>query len=782
MTTSTTTNNNQKNAPVIQLVTLFCQNIASAELIHNYHERLASLPVSVINPLAKPRTNSNASNTTKSNNASDDNSSAGQATNQAINYATNHANNLNPLYSTNQPILHTDSGFSYGHFDHNTQQANIQYPNHLLLPLLDSEDNLVNTALIPPVNDKGIQGDMVFEPVRHAKGALIIGSAFNADDDNAKVYLTIDIESAINLYHLYPTATILVCFTSNNLAYVFKQWQFKAKGRLIVPVACHELEQYKTLLADTTAIIYSMEYGIDFPLSNEETRPLIEGAIIYRLNSTDDVNALTDDEKQQLTWDEINAREPFQLLVNETGDPNPYPLNALPTVARNAVTAIAHHAQAPIAMAGQCVLGALSYLAQSYVNAYDRYSNKGKPCSLFILTEGGSGDRKSSCQRLADQRIYERQKTRMHNYHTTLEDYKNGLAQSRTPKQKAEFIENTPLPKNPQTLFKDATLEPIVSAFIRGDVHEVAWVSDEAGQIFGGHTLKGDNRESALGTLTNLWDKGIAERTRSRSNLNESGTAYDVRLTINTLGQKVVLQSVLNDPVMREQGFLPRFIFSAPTSLAGTRLHNSIESWKAKPYKDKRLIQYWQRCTQLLDMPPIKAIDGALNRPVIPLSEEAETMLLDLYNRTESQMSKSGRYAHFKPFASRTVEHAIRIATVLAFFEGIEAITPNLMQSGIQIAQYSLDEWERYNGFIEQDEKLIEADRLENWLLSYCRDNNSSCIPRATILQRVSPKHLRTAKNLNKVLKILTEQNHAREIKIKGKSHIELNPKVLTDK
>ncbi len=736
MTTSTQQNNHDKQKPpnqAMQLVSMFQNNKPTQASIQSYHDRLATLPSTAI---------------------------------------------------VGAELLHTGSGFIYGE----DQQQPPQYANHLLIPLLDSDYNVVNTALIPPPNETGNQGKIEFEPIRHPQGAFIIGKAYDYDSNSTtptnddRVYLVTDIEAGINLYYLYPTATILICFTPANLAYVFKQWQFKAKGRLIVPIACHLLEDYKARLADTTAIIYSMEYDIDFPLTNEEVRPLIEGAIIYRLNSTDTDNSLTDDEKKQLSWTEINEREPFQLLVNEQGDPNAYPLNALPTVARNAVTAIAYHAQAPIAMAGQCVLGALSYLAQPYVNAYDRYTHKGKPCSLFILTEGGSGDRKSSCQRLADQRIYERQKTRMHNYHATLEDYKSGLAQSRTPKQKAEFIENTPPPQNPQTLFKDATLEPIISAFIRGDVHDVAWVSDEAGQIFGGHTLKGDNRESALGALTNLWDKGVAERTRSRSNLNESGTAYDVRLTINTLGQKVVLQGVLNDPVMREQGFLPRFLFSAPASLAGTRLHNSIESWKAKPYQDKRLIHYWQRCTELLDLPPLQTTDGALTRPVIPLSEQAETMLLELYNRTESQMSKNGRYAHFKPFASRTVEHAIRIATVLAFFEGIEAITPNLMQSGIQLAQYSLDEWERYNVKVEFDEKLIEADRLENWLLSYCRDNQAMSVPRATILQRVSPKHLRTAKNLNKVLKILTEQNHAREIKIKGKSHIELNPKLFTDK
>ncbi len=346
-----------------------------------------------------------------------------------------------------------------------------------------------------------------------------------------------------------------------------------------MPIACHLLDEYKGLLAETTAIIYSLAYGIDFPLSNDEVKPLMANAIIERLNAPDGDNPLTEDEKKKLTWKEINDREPFSLLVNEEGEPNAYPLQALPALAQQAVTAIAYYAQAPIAMAGQCVMGALSYLAQPHVNSYNRYSNKGKPCSLFLLTEGASGDRKSSCQRLADQRIYDRQKVRMNGYHNALKEYNQGLAQSKTPKQRADFMDNVLEPKNPQSLFKDATLEPIINTFIQGNVYNVAWTSDEAGQIFGGHTLKGDNRESAIGALTTLWDIGKAERNRSRSNLNASGTAYDVRLTINTLGQKAVLQSVLSDPILREQGFLPRFLFSAPPSLAGTRFHTGMETW-----------------------------------------------------------------------------------------------------------------------------------------------------------------------------------------------------------
>ena len=641
--------------------------------------------------------------------------------------------------------------------------------NSLVLPLVDSNLIPQSVAIIPPAKNE-IEQPPYYEPT--CKGAFLLGEWTGANP----VYVVIDLHGGLRLALAKPDSIVLVCFNTTNLAGVVRDWQFKAKSGLFVPVACHELEGYKTLLTATQAVILSLEYDIYFDETNEEIDSLLSNAKIHRMNDVSSLASLTNEEKQALTWQEINDKEPFILLIDEQGEPNPYPIDALPPVARQAVQAIAYYAQAPLAMAGQCVIGALSYLAQPHVNAYDKNSQHGQPCSLFVLTEGASGDRKSTCQRLADQRIYERQKKKMHQYSENLKDHKVTLASCKTAKDRLEILENHPEPTNPQTLFKDATLEPIISAFIRADIVHGAWVSDEAGQIFGGHTLQGDNKTSALSALTKLWDNGTAERTRSRSNQNESGIAYDVRLTINTLGQKAILETVLNDDVYREQGFLPRFLFSAPASLAGTRLYKDLTAWKANPYNDARLVKYWERCNDLLDIPSFKPIDHDHQRPVIPLSPDAETLLINFYNMVESEMSKGGRFVHLKAFASRAWGNAVRVATVLAFFEGKEAVTAELMQSGIKMAEYSLSEWERYSGYVERDKMIVEADRLENWLIHYCRENNQISVPRADVLQRVTPTNLRKAKALDNVLKILIDNNHIKEVKANNKAYIELNP------
>ena len=109
----------------------------------------------------------------------------------------------------------------------------------------------------------------------------------------------------------------------------------------------------------------------------------------------------------------------------------------------------------------------------------------------------------------------------------------------------------------------------------------------------------------------------------------------------------------------------------------------------------------------------------------------------------------------------------------------IEAVTAELMASGIKMAEYSLSEWERYSGVVERDKAIIEADKLENWLLSYSRKNNLTSVPKADIQQKVTPISMRKAKVLDSVLKILMDNNHAKEIKVNNKAHIELNPLIF---
>lgn len=720
-TNATNKPNNTNHAQM--LFDLFKNNRATKDVLTNYHEGLAHLPAGAI---------------------------------------------------VSKQLVITKGGFNNG------ENSPTKCIDHLLIPLLDSDLNICNTALIPPIDDKGNQAPTVYEPILHPKGAFIIGSPLTKDN---KAYLVTDIQTGLNLYRLDPTATIMICFTPANLAYVAKQWQFKAQGRLCVPIGIHEIDDYKALLTNTNAILYVMEFSIDWEIDPDEVQRLLDNADLHRMNMPTMQASLTADEKKSLSWEEINQREPFSLLINEDGDPNPYPLDAFPPLARQAIQAIAYHAQAPEAMAGNCVLGSLAYLAQPHVNARSFQHQHGEPCSLFVLTEGASGDRKSTCHNLASLRLNEHESKAYNEYLDELETYKIELAGCKTPKEKEQYEAINPKPVNPKSMFADITVDSLVGAYIHDHLTNAYITGGEAGKLLGGHSLSSDNQALTASTYTELWDSGNASRHRSRSNVNGSGVAIDVRLSINMLGQRVILEKVLNSEVLMEQGFMARFLLTAPETMAGKRTHTA-KTWHERPYTDKRLINYWARCVFLLDecRPSRSLEDGRLNRPVINLTPEADTLAMEFYNKTELEVKRSGKYAHLKPFADRALPNAVRIATVLAFFEGKKVITPELMTSGIKIAQHSLDEWQRYNIFIEHDESLKSADRVENWLISYCREHETTIVPRVKIQQGITPSGLRKKKKLEPLLKILMENNHIREVKHDGKASIELNPKVFTDK
>ncbi len=456
-----------------------------------------------------------------------------------------------------------------------------------------------------------------------------------------------------------------------------------------------------------------------------------------------------------------------------------YPIAAFPAVAREAIQAIAGHVQAPIGLTGQCVLGTLAYIAQIHVNAPDRHKPEGMPCSLFILSEGASGDRKSACHDLADKVIKERERLMQEEYNDDLKAY---FSASHDPKDKQDKPQP---PRNPRAIFTDATIESIVSAFVSGDIKNGAWISDEGGHFFGGATMKGDTMKNALGVLVKFFDKGVADRSRSKSNENGSGTVYDVRLMFNLLGQREVLQEALTSPVLRGQGFLPRFIFAASQSLAGDR-PESRETLNRKTYADPRLQRFWQHVGSLLPDPtdPISMQQfreiEANPRPVLELDDAAIDVWLDFYNHTERLQKSEGKYEYMRAFAGRAGELARRVATVFACFEGKTLIDETAMRGACAVVQYSLDEWLRYADATQVSVADQQAQRLEAWLISECRKHGVTMLSRVHVMQFCPIVALRKAKPLNAALKPLCDAN-----RVRGEMHgrikmIAINPDLLT--
>lgn len=647
----------------------------------------------------------------------------------------------------------------------------VSYGNPLILPIYDGQLDIVQCAVLQDgqrvqVIPHGLaKGFARYGDFHHTQSVIItynLEAFFKIAQTGYAVALVV-LPSLCDAHH-----TEFKSFDFEQIQFVIHQLSRSGFDRLYMPVRPEliQLEAFQNLEKNSPVRLLNQ-----FQKAGE-SEFLTE---LLQDDDAEEVKAFLDYAIEQLPplnqWGEL-----LPLVQPETSVNSIYPIHALPPLARDAVLAIAEHVQAPIAMTAQCVIGAMSHIAQAHVNAPHPFNPQGEPCSLYLLTEGQSGSRKSTSRNMADKAIIEHERKQYEQYRRELEQWKCGQA-GLNKKDKEVYGAENPPPNDPSTLYSDITLESIAGLYVDGILNNASIASDEAGQFFGGYTMKGDTRTQAIGGYAKLFDDGFVERTRSKSNLNGSGRAYDVRLTFNLQGQHEVLSDALKDPVLRGQGFLPRFILTIPENLAGTRLQDAIYRSKNANH-DHRLIAYWTRCEYLLDDCPRPQGGQELHngRYVIPMNDEAKEIDASFYNMFEELQGKGKRYEYLQAFASRASQLARRLATVFAYFEGLQWIDAKTLTGACEVVKHSLNEWAMYADIEVKAES--DAERLIKWLVRKCVEQKTSSLSK-TLAMKGAPSHLRKAKEFDPCINELIEFNYVRLVTINKSTYIELNPLLL---
>lgn len=646
----------------------------------------------------------------------------------------------------------------------------VTYSQPLIMPIYDGQLRLVQCAVLQDGQHVSIIPDGL------AKGFAYYGEL----SQDKLIIITHNLEAFFKISQTgYAVVLVLLpslCSSQSNelKAYDFEQIRFVANQlakagykQLYMPTRPEHvnLDPFQQLQQDTAIKLLNQYQKIGI------SEFFIE---LLKDDDVDEVKAFIEVGIQQLSTYEWGKLLP--LAQSETVVHSPYPIHALPPLAREAVMAIAEHVQSPLAMTAQCVIGAMSHIAQAKVNAPHPFSAHGEPCSLYLLTEGQSGSRKSTSRNMADKAIIQYERKQYELYRRDLEQWKSGQA-SLNKKDRETYGAENPPPHDPSTMYSDITLESIAGLYVDGILNNASIASDEAGQFFGGYTMKGDTRTQAIGGYAKLFDDGFVERTRSKSNLNGSGRAYDVRLTFNLQGQHEVLSDALRDPVLRGQGLLPRFLLTVPENLAGTRLQDAVYQSKNANH-DHRLIAYWTRCEYLLDDFPLPQGDQELHngRYVIPMNEQAKAIDLAFYNMFEELQGKGKQYEYLQAFASRASQLARRLATVFAYFEGLQWIDASTLTGACEVVKHSLNEWASYSEVEVRTES--DAEKLIKWLIRKCNTDKVTSIPKVVALKG-APSHLRKAKAFDPCLNELIESSYVRLVTINKTAHVELNPLLL---
>lgn len=514
-------------------------------------------------------------------------------------------------------------------------------------------------------------------------------------------------------------------------------------------------------------------------------------------------------------------------LPQKTVTANPYPIHAFGDDLGAVVKRCAYFAQVPLSWAGQSVLGALSTVAQCFIDA-PLLLGKYTPVSLWLLTQGKSGAGKTALQDLTYNGIYQFTECENRRFEQQIQAYNE--YQSLPPKQKKEFTE----PKEPIDLtpiFTDATIEKILDRYVHDGIKNLSLVSDDGGKFFHGHSMKADTAGSSLASLTNIHSSGRVDKSRVGSNktankFKQKNKAYRCRLTMDIAVQPIIMQGVMSDSLMTEQGFLARFLVCYEPSLMGARQWNTPERLSQSTDTDPLLNRFWHWCYQLLDthqqlangtheMPsgeseqqggnlspfthqarikhPFKRMAdgeyipqlyneyGLPNRQMMRFKDHQTLQKFADFQQSVETLLGNGKLLHdVSSFASRMAENASRIASLLAFYDGEHEITPKYLDNAFALVWYGMNELLGYDD--TQSESKSDEQMAIDWLIKKCHEQKTDRLSYSWVQKNIKPDRLGKREFLQMLTDILGDHYYI-QIEYGGESgrarEIVINPYLL---
>ncbi|WP_279483947.1 YfjI family protein [Aureimonas sp. SK2] len=419
-----------------------------------------------------------------------------------------------------------------------------------------------------------------------------------------------------------------------------------------------------------------------------------------------------------------SSMDPLRL-VPQLGTAESFPLNEMPESLAMAIHGLQERTQAPLSLCAFSALGAIALAGQQMANIIHPAHGASTPLSLFMAVVAKSGERKSSVDRLACAAIDAVEEEAMDSYKQRLEDFGNRKAVWDAQRAKALKVktdigealaecgpEPTP-PASPKMRLSEPTIEGLLREL--RTTPATAVFTAEGGTFLSGHGMTSESKARTITTLTELWDRGDAQRVRA----GVSEHYRRRRVTVWLAFQPAFASAFLGDKLTQEQGFLPRFLLCWPESTIGTRM--------LKDLGETADLRFQQDCeeynrslrTMLRNRAPCD-VPGELNLPAITLSGEPRKAWFAFHNEVEKDAeAETGRFGNaLQPFALRMAENALRLSGLLTLYEDHTArsVTPRAMQAAIAIVRFGMMEAARVIDVAPATAAETEAQDLLTWL------------------------------------------------------------------
>jgi len=450
----------------------------------------------------------------------------------------------------------------------------------------------------------------------------------------------------------------------------------------------------------------------------------------------------------------------------------PYPVAALGEILGGAATAIHQSVKAPLGLCCQSVLAAASFAAQAHFDIKLPWGER-KPLSLFFLTVGESGERKSGvddlvlgaakAQERADMEVYaEDQKlylVALASWTQATEAARRAVTSGKKGKATASEVqlaaercgEKPEPPIVPLRFMTDPTTEGMYKQLVIGQPN-VALFSDEGGLLIGGYALNSENALKTMARWCKMWDGSPFDRVRAGDG---AGVLYGRRMAFHQLAQPDVMTSLLSDRTANGQGLLARCLVAWPESTIGTR-HITEYEWAGDRHELKRLFAVFKR---LMEAEPKTGKSAQELDPVeLPLTKDAEELAIAANNQFETLMVLGADLAELRDRTSKAVENACRIAGVLAVIEdgvSVKEISKEHLARALVLVQWYLAETLRIRGASAIPQSVIDAEMLSAWL--HARDMRQF---RSRYILQVGPNQLRNKIRLMAAITVLVDNGY----------------------
>jgi hypothetical protein len=477
--------------------------------------------------------------------------------------------------------------------------------------------------------------------------------------------------------------------------------------------------------------------------------------------------------------------EELRPLVRKVDDAEPFPINALGTLSA-AAKAIEAHTRAPIEICSQAVLGAAALVGQAHADVV-LPTGQSRPTSLFLMTNAGTGERKTAADRLALRPVYEREEQLRDAHRTDLAEYEiksacwkaerdqaNGELKKSKRKtgdkkfdREADLRALGPEPQPPLTPILVCP-EPTFEGYFRltASGHPALGLfSAEGGSFIAGYGMSADQKLKTAASISSVWDGEPIKRVRAGDG---SQVLAGRRLSLHLMAQPEVADLMLHDDLLINQGLLSRVLVVAPASTAGTRL------FAEPPDAARQQLQQYDAKLAAMLRAPLPLREGTRNelRPRrLILSDEARRMWIDLHNFVEENLGPDGELAPIPGLANKAPEHAARIAALMTLFRDLNATSIGIveMANATILIRYYLTECLRLKAGAHINRDLVLAQRVWAWIKTKCSE---PAIYPAAVYNACTIREIRDRSNALRIIRILEEHGYlsrvSERVKIAG--------------